>query len=94
MALARRNVLKSPSFLKNTSIDNDDDFDLLLENATSFAEDYTSRTLERESNTPVILEYRTGRNIRELYLDEYPVDSITLVEIWDGSGWVTIDATH
>lgn len=94
MALARRSVLKSPSFLNNSSIENDDDFDLLLENATSFAEDYTSRTLERESDTPDILEYRNGRNKRELYLDEYPVDSITLVEIWDGSEWETIDAAH
>lgn len=94
MALARRNVLKSDAYLKNSSTDNDDEFDLLLEAATTFAEDYTSRTLERESNTADILEYRNGRNKRELYLDEFPVDSITLVEIWDGDEWETIDATH
>ncbi|KPL08309.1 hypothetical protein AMJ86_01135 [bacterium SM23_57] len=81
MALARLKLLKSPSFLNESSNEWDDDFTHTLEAATAIACKFTGRALEK---TTYQNELYTGNNTSRLFLREYPVQTIIAVELWNG----------
>lgn len=90
-SLGRKNLLKSESFLSIETADVDEDLMTLLRLCTKFIEKRTGRNLVKATYTE---ERYNGTNSTVLYLRNYPGITITLVEIWDGDSWVTIDATH
>jgi len=77
--LARLSLVKSLLNESGTSFDND--LKLVIESVSEFVESYCRRELESQTFSN---EYYTGDGSHELWLDNYPVTSVTSVAIWDG----------
>ncbi len=80
-SLARLKMLKSNAFLKEDEITWDDELKLLLIAATEMVCLFTGRAL---ALTTYSEELYTGNDTSRLWLQEYPVDEISLIELWDG----------
>jgi len=81
-SLARLSLLKSDSFLKEATTDYDDDYKFQLLAATDIIRQFTSRDL-------VLATYQnelyTGNDMNALYLNQYPIEDIAEVLLWDGT---------
>ena len=83
MALARLKLLKNASLLNETGSGNDAPMKQLLIVASKLVENFCSRSFE---SATIADEVHIGDNDRELFLNHYPVSSVTSVKIWDGDG--------
>lgn len=74
------NVQTLKSYLKITGNDQDIFLDSCLNQAVSLVENYCNRKLTSGSFT----QYSDGINSTELFLDNYPINSVTTIEWFDG----------
>jgi len=82
MALARLSLLKAPQFLNETAVTFDNDFKKLLETCSEIADQYTNRNLIRATYTD---EVYTGDDTNMLFVNNWPVTTLTTVKIFDGA---------
>lgn len=81
-ALARLSLLKSESLLNESSTDFDEDYKFQLIAATSLIERFTARSLILATYQD---ELYTGNDKEILYLDNWPVEKVIEVRLWDGT---------
>lgn len=82
MSLARLSLIKSAGFLNITGNDSDALLKELLAAATDFTENWCKRQLVSATVTD---EMHKGSGRKEMFLEEWPVTTLTSVSFWSGT---------
>ena len=91
-SLCRLSVLKSALFLDISVTTFDASMQFLLQEISRLVETYLGRTLEQTTYTD---EMYTGNNSDGLFLNNWPVTTLSAVKLWDGSStYATETATY